>query len=421
MVVVPGITGSKLADRETGKLAWGSGARLLGPRDGGYGLALSLGDRQAGAELVATAALEHIRLAFIKKEVYGPIVRLLEEHGYQRGDLARPRPGDDVFLFAYDWRRDNEAVIAKLHDELEALRRARGDDRLEVDLVCQSNGAHICRYLAKYGKASFEDASAGRAAAGRGGAPANLDVRKVILIGTSNGGSLRILRELDRGRRYIPLVGRWIRPETLFTFASLYQDLPTYRDGYFLDGDGGELDVDLFDAANWEKYGWSIFGDAARRRAARRPDLFGGPEEWRAYLEKTLARARLFHRLLASDPPSFATPRYYLIQNASDPTPERAVLERGDDGWELLFTGDRKLARRGGLHEKASALGDGHATARSQMHLSPRESAAIAAEPFHVAGDHFELILNPKSLGRLLEFLHEGTLTPSPSPSGRGE
>lgn len=401
VVLVPGITGAKLRDAATGKLAWGNGARLVGPRDGAYGLARSLNDPAAGAELAADGVLEEIRLGFVKKEVYGPIARLLEAHGYRRGDLAHPRAGDTLFLFAYDWRQDNEAAVAKLYRQLEELRRVRGDERLAVDLVCQSNGAHLCRYLAKYGGASFA-----AAAAGHGGLPETLEVRKMILVGSSNGGSLRILQMLDRGRRYVAL-GRKFQPEVLFTFPSLFQDLPSYLERYFVGPDGQELAVDLYDPVAWETYGWSIFDAAARRRTARRPDLFGGPEAWRAYLAATLERARLLHRLLASDPPGFDAPRTYLIQNPSDPTPERAVLERDGGKWRLLFTGDRELARRPGLRERATARGDGHATVASQMHLSPRETAAIAAPPAYVEGDHFELILNPESLRRLLEFLHD--------------
>jgi len=229
----------------------------------------------------------------------------------------------------------------------------------------------------------------------------------MILVGTSNGGSLRILRMLHRGRRYVAL-GRRFRPEVLFTFPALFQDLPSYLASYFVGPDGRELAVDLYDPAAWEAYGWSIFGTAARRRAARRPDLFGGPDAWRAYLAAVLERTRLLHRLLAGDPPGFRPPRTYLIQNSSDPTPERAVLLRDGAEWTLLFTGDHELARRPGLPELVTARGDGHATAASQAHLSPRETAAIAAPPVPVAGDHFELILNPESLRRLLEFLHDG-------------
>lgn len=413
VVLVPGITGSVLRERGTGKVVWGSGKSVFFPRDGAYALVLPLGDEDAGKDLEAVAVLEEVSLlGVIKKEAYAPIARMLEENGYRRGDLTEPRRGDTLFLFAYDWRRSNEEAVRRLAEGLERLRRAEGRERLEVDLICQSNGAHICRYLAKYGATPFADAEAGRLEEGSG-----VQVAKVVLVGTSNGGSLRILRELDRGRTYFPL-GRKFQPEALFTLPGLYQDLPAYLDGdgYFLDEEGGELPVDLYDPEAWEEYGWSIFGDAARRRAGRRPELFGGMEEWRELLRRTLADARRLQELLRRDVPGFGPTRYYLIQNPSEPTPERAVLVSEDDEWRLLFTGDKELEKRPELLKRASTVGDGHASLTSQMWLSPQEAASIASDPFHVEGKHFELILNPKSLRRILKYLHDGVVAPETTP-----
>src|SRR5262249_37250873 len=145
------------------------------------------------------------------------------------------------------------------YEKLVALARARGEERLRVALICQSNGAHICRYLAKYGGASLEEAEAGRAAP-----PRELEITRMVLVGTANGRSLRMLREMHRGRPYVPLsLGRRLQPETLFTFPSFYQDLPVYRSDVFLDEKGRTLDVDLFSAAAWETYGWTIYGPAS--------------------------------------------------------------------------------------------------------------------------------------------------------------
>ncbi len=228
-------------------------------------------------------------------------------------------------------------------------------------------------------------------------------------MGTSNGGSLRILRELNRGRRYIPLVGRRWLPETLFTFVSLFQDLPVYRRDLFMDEQGQGLEIDLFDADSWERYGWSVFGAASRRRIERsgRTDLFGSPEARRRHLERMLDRSRRLHALLRRDVAGFAT-RYDSIQNVSDETPQRAVLARRLDGsWKLLFSGDRELRRRQALHELATARGDGHATVESQAWLSPQESRALAPEPLTVRGAHFEMILEPAVHRRFVEFLLE--------------
>ena len=63
------------------------------------------------------------------------------------------------------------------------------------------------------GAASLEEAERGMAVDGDG-----FRVAHLILVGSSNGGSLRILREMLRGRSYIPWIGRRWQPEVLFTF-----------------------------------------------------------------------------------------------------------------------------------------------------------------------------------------------------------
>jgi len=405
VILVPGITGSLLRDRVTRKIVWGTGYRLVTPHDGGYAVAQPIGGSRAAPEFEAFAVIEKIRLGPVTKDIYGPIARLLETNGYRRGDLNAPRPEENLFLFPYDWRLDNEVTVRLLLEKLEGVRRSRGEDRLGVDLICQSNGAHICRYLIKYGDAPFAQAEAGRAVP-----PAAIDVGKLILVGTSNGGSLRILRELDRGRKYISVIGRKIQPEVLFTFPALFQDLPGYRAKLFLDERGRPLDIDLYDPANWEKYGWSIYGAEARKRMARRggAEIFGGPEQWTAYLRETLAQVRRLQRLLVRDVDGFGATRYYLLQNVYNETPDYAVLLEEDGEWKTLFTGDEELMRRPYLHALASAPGDGHASLESQMWLSPQERAAIAARPFYIRDEHFEMILDPATLRCLVEFLHAG-------------
>lgn len=409
VILVPGITGTELVDSGTGKLAWGNGARLITPRDGAYRLILPLPGQDARPPLEPGKVLEKIRLGPIVSQAYGPIIEMLEVHGYQRGELDAPRPGDGLFLFGYDWRRDNEETIRRLAEQLENLRTAWEMDDLEIDLICQSNGGHICRYLVKYGKATFAEAATGHIVPLDG-----VKVHELILVGTANGGSLRVLRELDRGRSYIPGVGRKMLPETLFTLPALYEDLPGPDAGpFFVDADGKPLEVDLYNAEDWQRYGWSIFGAEARKRALQHPELFGPPELWLETLRKHLDNARLLHELLDRDPPLGGT-HYHLIQNIHQPTPTRAALLRqpgkhGKEGtWRLLFTGDKILRKRyPALAEKISGPGDGHATQASQMHLSPAERAAIVEETFAVGnGTHFSMLLQNATFRRLLEILH---------------
>ncbi len=401
-ILVPGVTGTALREIESGRLVWGSGKNLLFPRDKAYSIArpLPIDGKSQPLRLTAGPVMDHVRLLFFRKEIYGKILTSLVDAGWRLGDLTRPGPADTLFAFAYDWRLDNVTTTARLAQQLEALRQARGVERLSINLICQSNGGYICRYLAKYGGATRSQAKTGAQPPLSG-----IEIERVVLVGTANGGSLRILRELDRGRIYLPLIGRAMLPEVLFTLPSLYQDLPAYRGDLFVDQRGAEVPIDLYDATAWVDHGWSIFAPKVARRADRRPDLFGDHEDRVAFLTRALASARELQGLLRQDSPAFGNPRYYLIQNAFDPTPERAVVARRDRREELYFTGDRWVDKNQYLAARTRAPGDGHASLGSQEWLSPQERAALIGDPFYVPGGHFEMILEPATLRRLVEIL----------------
>jgi hypothetical protein len=359
VVFVPGVTGVVLRDSRTGEVVWGEGRNLLGPDDDGSRLALGppLGP---DTTLEPVGPIDEIRLFGIHKPIYGPLRTLLVRAGYV--------PGKTLFFHGYDWRRDLGESAGRLGDWLETLRQEQAREHLEVDLVCQSSGAHLCRYLAKYGL------------------PPTLTVRRLVLVGASNGGSLRILRELDRGRRYVPLVGRFMSPEVMFTFPSLFQDLPIYRRDLFLDIQGRPLDVDLWDPGSWRLYGWSVQGKDAE-------------------LRRVLSDARRFQEMLHTDSPRFGNTRVYVVGSTDQPTPDRAVLVRDGKEWKTFFTGDAWLRRRPTLEALATAEGDEHATVASQDWLSPQEKAALALPPRRVKGGHFEALLTVEAGRFLLEAL----------------
>ena len=426
VVLVPGVTGTALEERQTGRLLWGDGRSLFLPRDGGYRLALPLGTGLDDPDRLEPAfVLEEVRLGPLTEPIYSPVLDALAANGFTRGDLTDPRPDENLFAFAYDWRRDNTLSARVLLSRLEELARVKGkspEDPLEVSLVCQSNGAHVCRWLAKYGAATLEEAEEGVS-----GLPPWLEIERIVLIGTANGGALRILRELDRGRSYVPFLGlgrKW-RPEVLFTFPSLYQDLSAYQRRFFVDGAGILLDVDLFDAADWARYGFSAFAADVRQRLARRgrEDLFGTEAERVAFLQRQLDRALRFRALLDADPPGFVPPALHSIQNVYAATADRAALLPAGDGFDLVFTGDRELRRRRVLATLLTAPGDGHATLDSQLDLSPLERRALAP-PLYVTGDHFTILHHPATEERVVRVLtglatSERAPPPAPSPAPR--
>lgn len=386
VVLIPGITGSKLRDRDTGEIAWGNSRRLFFPRDGGHSLALPIG---SGSEdrLEAFAPVLAIRVAGIRKvEIYAPLVRAIEANGY------------DLFIFPYDWRHGAIRAAGELASKLEALRVARGESTLHVTILCHSNAAQIARYYLKYGGASLE------AAETQAVAPSDrIEVDTLVLIGTANGGALRTLQHMQEGRRYVPWVGRRMRPETLFTMPALYEALPLERDDLFFDEAGQLLDVDLSDPESWDRYDWSIYAPGPSRRSSGQR-RFGDDAQRALFLTDALDRARRLHALLLRDVAGFGPTRYYSIQNDAVPTPDRALLERKGDRWATRVAFDGRAAER---WPTAHAPGDGHATVESQGALSPQERDALVQPPYVIPARHRKLVLHPETHRRILEILAE--------------
>lgn len=407
VVFVPGVTGTKLRDPASGELVWGSSRELLFPRDGGYrfGLPLVL-EPASGAAAHPQARYEapepiwRLRFPGWTKVVYQGLLERFEQAGYRYGDLADPSSTDDLFFFNYDWRYGNLESVERLHRQLEQLSARRGGT--EVDLICQSNAAKICRWLAKYGTLDIEAAERGESW------ERSYRIRKLILVGASNNGALRVFQLVLQGRQYVPLVGRKLRPEIFFTLRPLFEDLPATRDDLFFDEAGKTLDIDLFDAQNWVEYGWSIFSREASARLEREPraDLFGDRSQQLDYLREQLQRARRLQLLLARDSHSFPPIDYYRLENTSSPTIDRALLTRERDEWRTYFLGDRRIDRNPRLVELAAAVGDAHATLSSQRGLAPQEEAALAGTA-NVAGGHFEAVVSPEGLAAILGFLAE--------------
>jgi len=405
VVIVPGFSGSMILDPHGEKIVWGTAGPLFFPSDGGYALALPLGQQERERQgYEAFDVIRTMRIGPLKVDVYGKLITVLEANGYRLGDLDDPTPDATLFVFPYDWRYNNVAAAADLTEKLLNLQRVRGDSTLRLDLICHSNAARIARYMMKYGNASLEDAESGRARP-----PAGLHVEKLLLVGTANGGATNGFRNMLQGRSYAPLIGRKITPEVAFSFEAAFETLPAYRDQLFFDASGAALDVDLFDAANWQRYGWSIYAASveSRLRKRARDDLFGDAGTRREHLERGLDRARRLHDVLVRDVPGFPRARYYLVQNAYRKTPDRVLLRRDRKGrWETLFFPQRPLGK-GPLFSLASAPGDGHATVASQHWLSPQETAALAHGTLYVPSYHRGIVHHVTTHRAILEYLLE--------------
>jgi hypothetical protein len=404
VILIPGMTGTRLQDRRSGRVLWGNARSLFFPRDGGCSLAVPVGpdsDRHEGIE--TAGPVTGFRILGFRFEAYGEFIRSMEANGYRAGDLESPRPDDLFFVFAYDWREGSVDSARRLAGLLDGLRKVRGQHEMRVALVAQSNASRIARWLIKYGGASLEEAEAGAS-----GPPSGVRIEKLVLVGTANGGAMRTLRFMTRGRRYLPF-GRTFLPEMFFTFPSTYEDLPVYRRDLFLDGGGRAVAVDPLDPEIWRRYGWSVYGTAAQRRLRDGwcAERLGTPEDRASLLARVLDVSRRLHHLLDQDVRSFGGVKYYSIQNAYVPTPDRAILVSRDGEWRTFFASDPVVKRDPYLRARAVAPGDGHAVLESQVDLSPQEEAAFARPTEFVTGGHFKMILNPAAQRLVLEFLLE--------------
>lgn len=257
-------------------------------------------------------------------DFYGAIVRTLEDAGgYVRCTPGQPPSGDRcLYVFLYDWRQDNVMSARALDALIEQVRRDQHDPTLRVDVVAHSNGGLVTRYYARYGTVDLLDGNefpvthAGAA-----------KLRRVVLLGTPNFGSLESLKGLIEGVR----IGfRRLPAEVLLSMPSAYQLLPHALNTWIISARGEPLDRDLFDATLWRRFQWGIYAPDVRARLIEAAgDAEAGAARLAAferYFEKHLERGRRFTWALSVEqPPGGVHP--VVLGGDCHLTPARLVVE----------------------------------------------------------------------------------------------
>jgi pimeloyl-ACP methyl ester carboxylesterase len=298
-------------------------------------------------------------------DFYASILETLTEAGgYVMGDINDPRPGDTCFVFYYDWRRDNVEGALELGRAIRQIKSRLGDPGMRFDIVAHSMGGLIAEYYLKYGT---------RDVLGDPGAHPSYEgarnISRLILIGTPRRGTMSALEALHTG------ISRTLDPNALFTMPSIYQLLPNDAASHFVDPQGRPIDVDLFDAASWVRYGWSIFnrGDGSRegRRTASGGEIL--TVEMR-FLQSALDRARSFHRALGRNDGETPSVPTHLFGSDCVPTLDRAVIYATGSGYATLFDDETRPGRsRPDLERLLFVPGDGTVTAGSLLALDGAE------------------------------------------------
>ncbi len=248
IVIIHGLMGSTLVDKAS--------AEEFYPRSAS---AIALSDYQdltispvstAGDNLVPGTILNDI--AGIN--FYGALTGVLENEG----QFIKSTPGQPVgaqkrryYTFVYDWRRDNVIAVKQLHAFLEQIRQDYNDPNLRVDIIAHSNGGLLTNYYLRYGPNDVLDQNEfGQWQEG------GKRVRRVVLLGTPNLGSVTSLDRLLRGFR---LGLRLIPVEVLTSFATPFQALPSPIAQSVLDTHGKPTTINIYDPALWQTNEWSVY------------------------------------------------------------------------------------------------------------------------------------------------------------------
>lgn len=189
-------------------------------------------------------------------------------------------------------------------------------------------GGLIARYAAMYGDAELPEGEGPIQPTWAGAA----HISKIVMIGVPNEGSTDAFATLIEGysiteglRRRVPLLNK-LTAEDVVSTPSVFQLMPHRGAVKFLDENLQALELDLYDAEVWKRYGWSVIHSSPefRRRyagAAGTNGENGKSEELDAYLAATLRRAERFHQALDS------------VENSNSPV---VLLAIGGDCEETL-------------------------------------------------------------------------------------
>jgi pimeloyl-ACP methyl ester carboxylesterase len=257
-------------------------------------------------DLVPGKIIETVRLARLLPEVYvyRDLLEALRHYaGYREADWDNPGVDgdkDSFYVFAYDWRQDNVANARELIRRIERLKDHLHRPDLKFNVLAHSMGGLIARYAAMYGNADLPDGEGAIEPTWLGAA----HISKIVMIGVSNEGSADAFATLVDGysiteglRRRVPLLNK-LTAEDAIRSPSVFQLLPHGDSVRFLDENLHSVQIELYNAETWKRYGWTPINSQDFRRRYSEGRTAAGAAELDAYLVAMLRRARRFHQAL---------------------------------------------------------------------------------------------------------------------------
>lgn len=360
VILIPGTTRTKLIDTKTGMTVWGNLFTFLG-KHRETALALPIDGENLENNVNHTGPGELLdEIAIIPRiaemQLYTRFLRAMKNGGYRLGSLSNPKPGENFFIFTYDWRLPHDVNARLLAAKIENLQSVLGPQAQKVDVIAHSSAVLIARYYALYGSRDITQES--DPVPDNSGAR---NIRKLILVNPAHQGLVFAFRILHEGFR--PVHGVFMRrftPYEIFTHPAFFMMMPRYDLETFVGQNGRAVPISLYDADNWVRYGWSVFSEDEQRRLEKfmrkrfpltwQTEMERENKQMINYLRRVLARAVLIQKAVSEKlhrlPDTVET---YVFVTEWGPTPERVCLELpegkvhfedGECGVELKSEGD---------------------------------------------------------------------------------
>jgi len=409
VIFIHGFIGAKLRNERTSEGVWGRLANAITRSQvDDLDLPIEAADLKNNRDHLVPYAL-YESVAGVK--FYGAMIDALETTGgYRIGDIRDPQPGDTGFVYVYDWRRDNVESATGLAEAIHRVRTRLKAPRMRFDIVAHSMGGLVALYYLMYGGVDVVSDGLEHDVTWAG-AP---NLGRIVLVGTPLEGTMASFRVLNTG------FSRSMSVETIFTMPSIYQLLPPPGAPILLDSEGRTLNVDLYDAREWVRHGWSIFdGRGDREERPGTPAAVRVHEARVRFLQRALDRARRFRGALSRGDVLDLPVPVHAFGSDCVPTLDRALLKETGAGLVTLFDDERtrdRSARR--LERLLLAPGDGTVTASSLQGM-PVETARDAgaagggtrarlASTFFVCATHGLLPSNTEFQDNLFHVLLQG-------------
>ena len=347
IILIPGIIGSRLVNTTNNSVVWGAlklkNALFLTERDS---IALPidnlpLSENKDDVTSKGIITRYDFPIGIIQFTVYRELLGMFEEIGYTFGDIRNPKPEDNLYIFDYDWRRDNVETAKLLAERIEHIKKVKKNPKLKFNFVCHSMGGLIARYYLRYGGKDVLDQAPDFRVTYAGAK----NIKRLILVAVPNLGSLPVFSFLHKG---LDLLIVKYPPYVLYTLPSIYQLIPFKGVKSFVDTQGNDIDVDLYDIENWKKYGWSMYSEKMetltrlRHKAKYKDDWQGRLEEFQKkrdrFVEAALRRADQFQQSLNFKLKRKCKCEIMLFGGDMEWTMNKAILKQGPDGtWRTSF------------------------------------------------------------------------------------